>query len=85
MAAFDFCLSVEFVCALHALASKEEVLEWGQFRSGMVTIAGSEYLPSKVAELPFKFNEMDTSANSIDDVYDKAIHFIYLKRPITTA
>jgi len=70
----DFCLSVEFVCALHALAGKEEALEWGQFRSGMVTIAGSEYLPPKVADLPAKFNEMVASANDIDDVYDKAIH-----------
>jgi len=69
-----FCLSVEFVCALHALAGKEEALEWGQFRSGMVTIAGSGYLPPKVADLPAKFNEMAASANDIDDVYDKAIH-----------
>jgi len=69
-----FCLSVEFVCALHALAGKEEALEWGRFRSGMVTIAGSEYLPPKVADLPAKFKEMVVSANSIDDVYDKAIH-----------
>ena len=43
----DFNLSVDFVCALHALAGKEEALEWGKFRSGMVTIAGSEYLPPK--------------------------------------
>jgi len=70
----EFGLSVEFVCALHALAGKEEALEWGQFRSGMVTIAGSEYLPPKVIELPTKFNEMVISANNIDDVYDKAIH-----------
>ena len=46
----------------------------GQFRSGMVTIAGSEYLPPKVVDLPTKFNEMVKSANSINDVYDKAIH-----------
>lgn len=70
----DFSLSVEFACALHALAGKEEALEWGKFRSGMVTIAGSEYMPPKVAELPAKFNEMVASASSIDDVYDKAIH-----------
>lgn len=70
----DFCLSVEFVCALHALAAKEEALEWGQFRSGMVTIAGSDYLPPKVVGLQAKFNEMLVSADSVDDVYDKAIH-----------
>ncbi len=70
----DFCLSIEFVCALHALAGKEEALEWGRFRSGMVTIAGSEYLPPKVVDLPGKFNEMVALASNIDDIYDKAIH-----------
>jgi len=69
----DFCLSVEFVCALHALAGKEEALEWGQFRSGMVNIAGSEYLPPKAVDLPVRFNEMVASASNIDDIYDKAI------------
>ncbi len=70
----EFGLSVEFVCALHAVAGKEEALEWGQFRSGMVTIAGSEYLPPKAVDLPGKFNEMVASASNIDDIYDKAIH-----------
>jgi Fic family protein len=69
-----FSVSVEFVCALHALAGKEEALEWGQFRSGMVTIAGSEYMPPKVSELPSKFNALMVSLNEIEDVYDKAIH-----------
>ena len=43
----DFSLTAEFACSLHALAGKEEALEWGKFRSGMVTIVGSEYLPPK--------------------------------------
>ena len=70
----DFSLSIEFVNALHALAGKEEALEWGRFRSGMVTIAGSDYSPPKVIDLPFKFNEMLVSADGFDDVYDKAVH-----------
>jgi len=56
------------------LAGKEEALEWGKFRSGMVTIAGSEYIPPKAVELLAKFNEMIASASIIDDVFDKAIH-----------
>jgi len=70
----DFSLSIEFVNALHALAGKEEALEWGQFRSGMVAIAGSDYSPPTVIDLPLKFNEMLVSADGFDDVYDKAIH-----------
>jgi len=70
----DFSLSLDFVCALRALAGKEEALEWGQFRSGAVTIAGSAYMSPKASELPGKFNEMLVSADRFDDVYDKAIH-----------
>ena len=70
----DFRLSVAFVNDLHALAGKEEALEWGRFRSGMVTIAGSAYLPPKAIDLPAKFNEMVASLDHFDDVYDKAIH-----------
>jgi len=70
----EFCLSVEFVSALHALAGKEEALEWGAFRSGMVTIAGSEYLPPKANDLLAMFNQMIISSDRIDDIYDKAIH-----------
>ncbi len=70
----EFCLSVEFVSALHALAGKEDALEWGVFRSGMVTIAGSEYFPPKANDLLAMFNQMIISSGRIDDVYDKAIH-----------
>ncbi len=77
----EFFLSFTFVNSLHALAGKEEALEWGQFRSGMVTIAGSEYMPPKVDDLLTKFDEMLTSANSYDDIYDKAIHvFLQMAR-----
>ena len=77
----DFSVSSSFVCALHALAAKEEALEWGQFRSGMVTIAGSAYLPPKAIDLPAKFNEMVASLDRFDDIYDKAIHvFLQMAR-----
>jgi Fic family protein len=54
----EFCLSLDFLYALHALSGKEEALEWGQFRSGGVTIAGSDYLPPKAADLEGKFSEL---------------------------
>jgi len=77
----DFSLSLTFVNALHSIAGKEEALEWGHFRSGGVTIAGSEYLPPKADDLRIKFDEMVASANRLDDVYDKAIHvFLQMAR-----
>lgn len=69
-----FCLSKDSVCALHAVAGKEEALEWGCFRKGGVTIAGSNYLPPKAGDLDCKFSEMLVSMNVTDDIYDQAIH-----------
>jgi len=70
----EFCFSLDFVCALHAVAGKEETLEWGCFRSGGVTIAGSNYLPPKTDELKQKFAELLVSMKAYGDIYDKAIH-----------
>jgi Fic family protein len=67
-------VSYRFVCKLHAIAGKEEALEWGQFRSGMVTIAGSEYIPPNVKDLPNKFDALMESLSTINDIYTKAIH-----------
>ena len=77
----EFCLSLDFLYALHAISGKEETLEWGQFRSGGVTIAGSDYLPPKAADLQFKFAELLVSVDRFDDIYDKAIHvFLIMAR-----
>lgn len=70
----EFTVSAEKACALHAAAGKEEALEWGRFRSGGVFIAGTDYMPPPVAELPIHFEAMVTDLAEIDDVYDQAIH-----------
>jgi Fic family protein len=70
----EFTVSAEKACALHAAAGKEEALEWGCFRSGGVLIAGTDYMPPPVAELPTHFEAMVTDLAQIDDVYDQAIH-----------
>lgn len=41
----EFIVSAEKACELHDIAGKEEALEWGRFRSGRVTIAGTNYMP----------------------------------------
>lgn len=56
--AFD--LSKTFVCKLHDLAAETEALEWGQFRTGNVTIAGTDYLPPKPVELGTLWEQITT-------------------------
>jgi Fic family protein len=70
----QFAFSIDVACRLHNVAGKEEALEWGCFRSGAVTIAGSEYLPPEACELAGKFDELQVSLPSIPDIYDRAIH-----------
>jgi Fic family protein len=69
----DFELSVERACELHAIAARNEALEWGQFRSGGVTIAGTQYMPPAAQELPTLFKKMILEAQSLVDIYDYAI------------
>ncbi len=69
----EFELSVERVCELHAIAARNEALEWGQFRSGGVTIAGTQYMPPPAKELPNIYKKMILEAQSLADIYDYAI------------
>lgn len=71
----QFAVTAEQVCALHSIAAKEDALEWGKFRSGGVTIAGTRYLPPAAEKLPQLFAQMTEEAAQLDDVYDRAIHY----------
>jgi Fic family protein len=71
----QFEITVEKVCALHLIAAKDEALEWGKFRSGGVTIAGTGYMPPQADSLPELFEKMVNEANKISDIYDRAVHF----------
>lgn len=70
-------MTAEKACELHAVAAKEEALEWGRFRSGMVTIAGTDYMPPDAGRLPSLFKEMCEQAFQLPDIYDQAI-FVFL-------
>jgi Fic family protein len=71
----QFEITYEKVCALHLIAAKDEALEWGKFRSGGVTIAGTDYMPPQADVLPELFERMVNEAFKISDIYDRAIHF----------
>ncbi len=71
----QFEIAIEKVCALHQIAARDEALDWGKFRSGGVTVAGTDYMPPEAALLPELFEEMVTEASWMPDIYDQAIHF----------
>ncbi len=68
-----FRVSMETACALHAIAGKDEALDWGKFRSGGVTIAGTSWLPPAADSLPELSNRMIISLDEFQDIYDRAI------------
>jgi len=49
-------------------------LEWGNFRSGGVTIAGTDYMPPEADLLPDLFSKMTDKALQMTDIYDQAIN-----------
>ena len=73
----EFELTAEKTCELHRVAAKDEALEWGRFRSGGVTIAGTGYMPPEARKLPDKFESMVKKSEDFNDIYDQAI-FIFL-------
>jgi len=73
----QFSLTIDQACELHAIAAKDEALAWGTFRSGAVTIAGTEYMPPAASTLPELFTRMVAETLQLPDVYDQAI-FIFL-------
>jgi Fic family protein len=72
-----FEVTAEKACELHYIAGKEEALECGRFRSGGVTIAGTEYMPPDAGMLPALFDNMVAQTYKIPDIYDRAI-FLFL-------
>jgi len=73
-----FSLSKTYACELHAIAAKEEALIWGAFRSGGVTIAGTDWLPPDHTQLPGLFDKMVAEAAALNDIYDRAV-FVFLE------
>ncbi|WP_446009682.1 Fic family protein [Candidatus Electrothrix sp.] len=71
----QFAVTAEMACTLHGIAAREDALEWGQFRSGGVTIAGTDYNPPPADQLSEMFAKMVDEAEQIADVYDRAIFY----------
>ncbi len=70
----EFSVSKEVACKIHSEARKKEALERGVFRAGMVTIAGTEYLPPPQDALDALYQKLSEEVVVMPDVYDRAIH-----------
>ena len=73
-----FEITKQLACELHSIAAREESLEWGEFRSGRVYIAGTTYVPPGHEELGRRFQDMVDDLENIDDIYDQAIHLFLI-------
>ncbi|WP_300673606.1 Fic family protein [Desulfoluna sp.] len=68
---FDFTKPVAL--ELHNIAGREEAFEWGVFRSGNVSISGSDYEPPSADQLDKIWLKTESEIELATDVYDKAI------------
>ncbi len=69
----QFIFSKGVALSIHNIAGKEESLKWGAFRTGNVTISGSEYEPPSFRELDNVWAEIALEIAGCNDVYDLAI------------
>ncbi len=60
-------------CQLHQIAARDEALAWGCFRTGAVSISGTEYVPPAPDQLASVWAVLQARVLTIPDVYDAAI------------
>ncbi len=69
----SFSFTKDVALAIHIIAGKEEALEWGAFRTGNVTISGSDHEPPSPKELEQAWSDIQQEVSSCSDIYDQAI------------
>ncbi len=72
-----FNMKKAFACKCHEIAAREEALTWGLFRTGGVTIAGTDYIPPAADDLDKLWDKMVSESEEIKDVYKRAV-FVFL-------
>jgi Fic family protein len=68
-----FVCDLNFLLNLHAIVAKEEALTWGEFRSGAVTISGTDFMPPNAIKPPSIINYLLEDTQNQQDIYDRAI------------
>ncbi|WP_135079423.1 Fic family protein [Terasakiella sp. SH-1] len=73
-----FELEKQTICEIHKLVAKEEALEWGQFRSGGVTISGTQYRPPEASKLDQIFEKGCENLQQIENPILKAMCYFLM-------
>lgn len=77
-----FSVSKDYVLRLHNLVANQEALTWGEFRTGQVSISGTDYLPPKAHGLDLIWQQLEHKINAqlqanneptIIDIYRTAV------------
>lgn len=68
-----FALDRPTFCALHALVAREEAVEWGVFRTGSVTIAGTDHRPPPPESLSEIYAAGVAALQRVPNVCERAV------------
>ncbi|HRG61505.1 MAG TPA: Fic family protein [Burkholderiales bacterium] len=60
----EFVVSKDYLLRLHALVANQEALSWGEFRTGQVSISGTDYLPPKHDKLDLLWSQLAEDVNN---------------------
>jgi Fic family protein len=71
----EFDVNKETFCRLQAIVAEEEAMEWGQFRTGPVSIAGTGHIPPASDDLDAVFNQGLAIMENIQCPHKKGILF----------
>lgn len=75
----DHALTPEYICKVNEMVSRGESIAWGVFRTGQVSVGGTDYIPPVpiAEEVRLKIEEI----NRIENVRERAIaYFCYAVR-----
>lgn len=68
----DEPITLQYLCKLNELIARNEALEWGKLRSGLVSISGTDYTPP-VPSSEAVAQELDTILTSDSTATEKAL------------
>ncbi len=71
----NFVVNKEMFCKLQAMVAEEEALDWGMFRSGPVSVAGTEFVPPSSNQLDDIFNRGLAALENIQNPHKRAMLF----------
>ena len=60
----EFAVSKDYLLRLHCLVANQEALRWGEFRTGQVSISGTDYLPPKYDKLDLLWTRLAEETNN---------------------